>query len=103
MSSPTGRCIRRSYPEFPDNCFLGQFTLHEDVLDVFVDGADIFLEQLRHQLLRQPHGLVLKPALNARPAILRLVEDHRRLRLGFLAHGVVPTVVRRMPAAQATS
>jgi len=33
------------------------------------------LEKLRNLGLRQPDGFVLKPALNARPPILRLVED----------------------------
>jgi hypothetical protein len=39
--------------------------------DVLLGG----LEKLRHLLLRQPDGFILEPALDARAAILRLVED----------------------------
>ncbi len=36
--------VARSYPEIPDNCNIFKFTFLEDVLDVFVDGSDVFLE-----------------------------------------------------------
>jgi len=39
------------------------------------------LEKLRHQSLRQPDSLVLKPALDARLSVLRLVEDDALLQL----------------------
>ena len=38
------------------------------------------LEQLRDQRLRQPDRFVLEPALDARAAVLRLVEDDAGLR-----------------------
>ena len=46
------------------------------------------LEQLGDLRLRQPQGFVLKPALDARPAILRLVENDFGIGQGLVAHQV---------------
>ena len=74
-----------NYPEFPDSCPRGEFTLLVDVLEVLVDGADVLLKQVGHELLREPDSLVLKPALDARLAVLGLVEnDLSTLRDGLL-------------------
>ena len=45
------------------------------------------LEKLRHVLLREPDGFVLKPALDARSAILGLVEDEVGIGSWFVFHG----------------
>jgi hypothetical protein len=42
---------------------------------MLIDRPHILLEQLRNERLRQPNGLVFKTALNAGPAIFRLIED----------------------------
>ena len=47
------------------------------------------LEQLGHVLLREPHRFILKPALDARAAILSLVEDQVGIRLRFGNHGAI--------------
>ncbi len=56
-----------NYPEFPDSCRRIEFSLLVDVLEVLVDGADVLLEQLSHELLGEPDGLVLiqRPAPSA--------------------------------------
>lgn len=46
------------------------------------------LKQLRNERLRQPDGLILKPALDARAPVLGLIENDFRLRCGFFAHGI---------------
>jgi hypothetical protein len=79
--------VSGSYPEFPDNCFLGQFSLGKHVLKVLVDGANVLLEQLCHELLGKPDGVVLEPALDARLPILGLIEDNAGLRGGAVRHG----------------
>ena len=47
----------------------------------------VTLKQLRDQRLRQPERLVLEPALDARAAVLGLVEDDAGLRRRVVGHG----------------
>lgn len=61
-----------NYSGIPNSCRRRQFPLRVDAFHVLVHRRHGDLEQLGNQRLRQPKGLVLKPALNARPAILRL-------------------------------
>jgi hypothetical protein len=44
------------------------------------------LKQLRHLRLRHPHRLILKPALDARAPVLRLVEQEFGIGFGCVAH-----------------
>ena len=53
-----------NYPESPDSCLPLQLTGGEDVAQVLADGAHIDVEQLSHQLPRQPHRLMLVPRLD---------------------------------------
>jgi hypothetical protein len=76
-----------NYPEFPDSCLPAQFSLVEDVHQVFVYRPHILLEQLRNQSLRQPQRLVFQPTLDACPPVLGLVEDKFGTRGGQVAHG----------------
>jgi hypothetical protein len=46
-----------------------------DVLDMFINGADILLKQVGHQLLRKPDGFVFQADFNARPPVLGLVKQ----------------------------
>ena len=59
-----------NYPEFPDSCFLSDFSLLVDVFKVFINGSYIHIEQGRHQLLRQPNGFILVAHLDAIPTAL---------------------------------
>jgi hypothetical protein len=74
-------------PEFPDSCLPTQFAFVEDIHQVLVDRPHILLEKLPDERLRQPNRFILKPALNARAAILGLVEDDFGLGQRFVAHG----------------
>src|SRR5665647_1534527 len=76
-----------NYPEFPDSCLPVQLAFLENVHQVLIDRTNVLLEQLRDERLRQPQRLVFKPALNARAAILSLVEDDFGLGQEFVAHG----------------
>jgi hypothetical protein len=69
------RTFQSNYPEFPDSCLPAQFALFENVHEVLVDRAHILLKQVGDERLRQPQRLILKPALDARAAILGLVKD----------------------------
>jgi hypothetical protein len=52
-----------------------------------IDVGHRRLKKLGHLNLRQPQRLILKPALDARAAILRLLEDDFGLRQRFFTHG----------------
>ena len=86
LAGDLARALGSNYPEFPDSCLPAQFALLEDVHQVLVDRPHVLLEQLRHERLRQPDRLVLEPALDARPAVLGLVEDDAGLRRRFVGH-----------------
>ena len=43
---------------------------------MFIDGADILLKKITHQLLREPDRFMLEPALDAGLPVLGLVEDN---------------------------
>jgi hypothetical protein len=57
-----------NHPEFPDSCLAAELALVEDVHEVLVDRADVLLEQVGDQRLREPDGVVLEAALDARAA-----------------------------------
>jgi hypothetical protein len=61
--------------------------LVEDIHQVLIDRPHILFEKLPDERLRQPQGLVLKPALDARATVLRLVEDDFGMGQRFVAHG----------------
>lgn len=67
--------LRSNYPEFSDGCGAPERLFLVNVAEVFADGPDIFLKQLRHLCLREPERLPLEAALDARSAIFGLVED----------------------------
>ncbi len=69
--------IGGSYPEIPDNWGFVQFPLFEDIADMLIDSSDVFSEQLRHLLLRQPDSLTLQPDLRRNRAVGRLVNRDR--------------------------
>jgi len=69
-----------NYPEFPDSWLGSLFPVRKDVLDVLVDHPHILLEQVRHQLLAQPHGFVLKPHFNTCLSIFCLVKQNVAIR-----------------------
>lgn|GEM_PF-5246381 len=54
--------------EFPKSCLLADFTLLEDVLQVFVDGRNSDLKEPGHQLLGEPDGLLLVAHFQPVPA-----------------------------------
>ena len=60
-----------NYPESPDSCLPLQLAGGKNVSQVLADGAHIDIEQLSHQLLRQPDRLVLVPRLNAAAPVPR--------------------------------
>mgnify|MGYP001578538324 CR=1 FL=1 len=74
-----------NYPEFPDGCLATELPLVEDVHEVLVDGPHVLLEQIGDQRLRQPDGLALEAALDARPAVFGLLENE----LGFTPDAVL--------------
>ncbi len=47
MHGLVGLAICGSYPEFPYNCLRGELALIEDVLYMFVYGADVLLEEVK--------------------------------------------------------
>src|SRR5690606_19138066 len=82
-----------NYPEIPDSCRSLEFPLLIDVSEVFVDGAQVLLEQLGDLGLGEPKSLILEAALDARAAVLGLVQQDfavgeglRWTGIGFLAH-----------------
>jgi len=87
LSGDLPRALGSNYPEFPDSCLPTQFAFVEDIHQVLVDRPYILLEKLPDERLRQPQRLILKPALNARAAILGLVENDFELGQRFVAHG----------------
>src|SRR5438045_687340 len=80
------RALGTNYPEIPDGCLPREFTLGVDVLQMLVDGAGVLLEKLADERLCQPDGFILKPALDARLPVLRLVEDQRGWAGGFVGY-----------------
>ena len=65
-----------NYSELPNSCLAaGQLTVREDPLEVLVHRRHRDLEQLGDQRLREPDGLILEAALDARAAVLGLIED----------------------------
>jgi hypothetical protein len=71
-----------NYPEFPDSCLRFEFSLLVDVADMLVDGPNILLKELGHELLRQPDRFVFKPDLDPRAAVLSLVDQDFGARWG---------------------
>ena len=69
------------------SCRLRQLALGENGVQMQRHVPRRGLEKLRNLGLRQPDGLVLKPALDARPPVLRLVEDDFGWGQGHVAHG----------------
>ena len=67
--------LQSNYSEFPNSCPSRQFALGVNAFQMLVHGRNRDLEQLRDERLCQPERLILKPALDARAAVLRLVED----------------------------
>ena len=61
-----------------------------------VDVRNRGLKQIRDQRLREPDGVVLKPAFNPGVAILCLVEKNFAARLGsvLLRHDFTPPDIR---------
>ena len=84
-----------NYPESPDSCLPLQLAGGKNVAQVLADGAHIDVEQLSHQLLRQPDRLVLVPRLNAAAPVLRRedqelsrgVTDQPATRIGLRVGG----------------
>jgi hypothetical protein len=62
------RAFGANYPEFPDSWSGKEFPLLVNVLEVLVDGADIFLKKFRDKRLREPDGLVFETTFNASSA-----------------------------------
>jgi hypothetical protein len=73
-SDPPGT-LHLNYSIPSNSCPRVQLALGKDRLQVMVDRAYADLEELGHQLLREPDGLALEPALDARSPVLGLVED----------------------------
>jgi hypothetical protein len=57
-----------------------QLILVENVANVHADVGNGGLKQLRQLALRQPDCHVLQPHFNARPVVLRLIENDFRMR-----------------------
>ena len=57
------------------------------------------LKKFRHQCLRHPDIFMLEPALDARAAILGLVEDDAGLGLGLVAHAVTSLSIFMMSSS----
>src|SRR5205807_8871545 len=72
--------LNSNYPEFPDSWPSVQFALVENIDEMFIDRANIFVEQLRNLRLRQPDRLIFEPALNPRSTVFGAVENNARLR-----------------------
>ena len=52
-----------NYSEFPNTCPSFQFPFGKDAFEVLIDGWNSNLKQVSDEHLRQPDGLILKPAL----------------------------------------
>ena len=70
-----------------NNCLRAQFPFSKNGLQVVIHRVHADLEQLGEESLRQPNRFVLKPALDPRAAILRLVEDDFGVGQRLVAHG----------------
>jgi len=80
------RPLGSNYSIISNRCFRAQFPLGKDRFQVVVHRAYADLKKLRHERLSEPHRFILKPALDARATILRLVEDDFGLRQWLVAH-----------------
>jgi hypothetical protein len=54
-----------NYPEFPESCFWRQLALDKHVLDVLVDGPNVFLEQVGQMALAEPEGFLVESDADA--------------------------------------
>lgn len=65
-----------NYPEFPDSCFFLQLTARKYVGQVLADGAHIYIEELAHLPLTEPHCLALYPNINSGLIGMWLVDNN---------------------------
>jgi hypothetical protein len=89
------RPLPANYPEFPDSCLPQLLAVLINVAQAIADREHVHLEQHTHELLRQPHRIILHPHLD--PLLARLLGEDEKLRRavadaqGGLAHrGVSP-------------
>lgn len=87
LAGDLASALLANYPEFPEGCRPVELAFVVDVLDVLVDRADVLLEELGQQRLRQPERLALEATLDARPAVLGLLEDETGAGLGGVGKG----------------
>ena len=66
-------------PEFPDNHLLVQFTLTENIADVFGNGLLAFAEQSCRVVLGQPDRLIFQPDINFDFAVGSLIGKNFRI------------------------
>src|SRR5262245_56016986 len=68
--------VRTSCSEEPNNCFLGQLSVVEDVFDVFADRPLGLAEQLRELALVQPDRLTFETDVELGVTVLAAVKDY---------------------------
>lgn len=53
-----------NYSKFPNSCHFLQFIICKNLLNMFIDGVDFYIIELRHHFLSQPEVLVFIAHLN---------------------------------------
>ena len=74
--------------EFSHGRFPREFPLGIDIADMFADGGFGFLKQIRHLLLREPHGVAVQRDGDLRHAVLGLIDDDF-----VIVHGVLHNIL----------
>jgi hypothetical protein len=69
------RPLDLNYPIFPDSCRSFQFSGGIDVLEVLIDGSQVYAKEFCHLFLGQPKGLAFKENLDAHRPIGRGIQD----------------------------
>jgi hypothetical protein len=69
------RSFDLNYPIFPDSCRFLQFAGGKDVLEVLIDGSQVYGKEFCHLFLGQPKGLTLEQNLDAHSPVWRGIQD----------------------------
>ena len=69
------RPLDLNYPIFPDSCRFLQFASGKDVLEVLIDGSQVYAKEFCHLFLGQPEGLTLEQHLDAHGPVWRDIQD----------------------------
>ena len=68
--------FQSNYSILSNSCLPVELPIFINLPQMMVYGVHSDLEQICHQRLRQPYGLVFKPALDTSASVFGLVQNH---------------------------